>query len=536
MTNCHNPSKWFSFSLGLREFYSPNLAILELIKKNPDTEFWQYTYTEFAVIIIDKQNHNVICIRDHFGLEPFFYYSQNNMFIFASNIPDLLSVLKNKPGINTAQVLQDLLHATAKTPIYTDETIYQNIYRVEPGCILNFNNQQTQKTKYWHIAATAKPIYYKNNFEYVEHFEELVNQAVKIQAGDATDIAIEFSGGLDSSTVLTSLHNQQINPNLFMHIANPGSNDIDDLDYYGKIVIEQYKLTRLNYINADNFNFKEVMDLVSKIFAGNPAYFFPIGANNIHAAVKKSGHKILFSGFGGDECVSSHAPLYLCLREYLKQQKMDIALHEIYKNFEIKDAQQPHLLKRNFMLLRNSYPHFFDNVRNFMDTFKDYKYKLHNINISKSSAMNSVKELEKEFLIGKYSHHVRLRIEDSAIVAKHMGFQYKYPLLYPPLVEFCHNLPLSLKRQDGENRLIVRKYLSKYLPNDVCLKHQKIGGIMPSTIDKIKKEYQDGCYNNLFTNLPFSPENKFLDKQNHDLQSKIIRNILLYCLKHSTYL
>ena len=64
-------------------------------------------------------------------------------------------------------------------------------------------------------------------------------------------------------------------------------------------------------------------------------------------------------------------------------------------------------------------------------------------------------------MIGLDNNHISYRIEDSALIARHYGFKYKYPLLYPKLVEFCNRLPLSMKRQNGLARIMIRKYLAQ---------------------------------------------------------------------------
>ncbi|EKD72568.1 MAG: hypothetical protein ACD_45C00637G0001 [uncultured bacterium] len=115
----------------------------------------------------------------------------------------------------------------------------------------------------------------------------------------------------------------------------------------------------------------------------------------------------------------------------------------------------------------------------------------------------SLQERESDWLTGPLSHHVRMRIEYSAIVAKNMGFTYRYPLLYPPLVEFCFALPSGQKRRLGKNRLLMRRYLTKQLSSGLFNQHRKCGDIFPGTMPKCQALYKDGHLNDELWVLPY---------------------------------
>ncbi len=528
-----NASKWPSLTIKDYQIFSPNPHILEQLRLNPQQEFWHTMYTEFACIIINNLTQTVCCIRDHFGLEPFFYHLSNNKLIFGSNLPDIIEVIGYTPKINKSQIIMLLLNCYTPAATYSDETNLENIFRVEPGCILEIIHQKIKKTKYWQLDLFTKPIIYSHAQDYLEHFTYLLNEGIKLQLNTTSkSIAAEFSGGLDSSTIVTGLINIGIKPNLFMHIAPPNSEEIDDM-YYASQVIAQYNLSNVHYIDAKNFDFTKTLTYCSKIFAGTPQYLFPICANNIHQSVAKSGNKLLFSGFGGDECVSGHAPLNICLREYLHKNQYYKAWHETNAYYINNNLSIPNNIRKLSSLVKAKFPGLFDKLYQAKIYYinRDYPYKkLLTHNVTKN--FMTLKKYEHSLLQGTFSHHVRLRIEESAIIAKQMGFQYKYPLLYPKLVEFCNQLPLQLKRNNGENRILIRNYLRQYLPKDVYKKHQKIGSIMPATINKIKQEYAAGNYKTLFTELPFHQDMLYLQQKHHkSSHSELLQHIFLSGLK-----
>ena len=89
----------------------------------------------FAFVIYDIQTKEIFGARDRFGIKPFYYYQDHNTFVFASEIPPILSTLNTKPEANN-QVIFDYL-AFNRTD-QTQETFYKNIYKLQHGH--SFNN------------------------------------------------------------------------------------------------------------------------------------------------------------------------------------------------------------------------------------------------------------------------------------------------------------------------------------------------------------------------------------------------------------
>ena len=71
-------------------------------KSNTDTEVLLYSYIEwgescldklngmFAFVIYDKDTDNLFGARDRYGVKPFYYYKDDSLFVFASDIPPIL--------------------------------------------------------------------------------------------------------------------------------------------------------------------------------------------------------------------------------------------------------------------------------------------------------------------------------------------------------------------------------------------------------------------------------------------------------------
>ena len=134
---------------------------------------------------------------------------------------------------------------------------------------------------------------------------------------------------------------------------------------------------------------------------------------------------------------------------------------------------------------------------------------------------------------GPNSHEIRMRIEYSSIGAKKMGFDYRYPLLHPKLLEFFLSLPLEQKRHQGVGRYMMRRYLAKVMPAVPFDTYKKKEGlnIMPATMDTFKTQWHTGRFQNEFQSLP---KKLTQDKLPHKTMIKTIQAFMLNeCINHT---
>jgi asparagine synthase (glutamine-hydrolysing) len=513
-----NASQWQKIECGKKIIYSPNQSIIDFIKRNPNfSSFWQHTYTEFACIIYDTVRQKITAIRDHFGLEPCYYSYVNQQFIFGSTIPSVLQYIKAPPVINSSQITNLFFNKLFNAETYSDETYYQSINRLEPGhelhIDLNDDNGRNQKTSFWDLKQHNQTIYYSNKMDYVEHFAELLSEALRVQVRHEKKLAAEFSGGMDSSAIVACAIHNNMQPALFMHVSPPGSTIMDDMSY-AAVVIKQMGIQSVNYVDATHFDLVETMLKYAQYFAGGAPYAGVVLANNIHSEIVKQGYKIVLSGIGGDECVSSHAPLNVCIPQLIKERGYKKAWHELHHHYNRKGYVSPGKLKQLIQFIKLSHPNFLSMMKQFGDInyllkiyLKDQSY------LPPPKIAPSLRDHEYNMLQGAASHHLRLRIEYNNVAAKALGFNYAYPLLYPKLIEYCYQLPLEQKRIDGVNRRLIRNYLGQFFPQELYARHSKIGAVTPATLEKIIMEHNKGVYNTTFHDLPFKQERERIQKR-----------------------
>ncbi|RTL11648.1 MAG: asparagine synthetase B family protein [Neisseriaceae bacterium] len=528
-----NVSHWQSFSVGGKTYYLSNDELVIQLKQNLQAEFWQNTYVEFACVIVDNVTGVIRLVRDHFGCEPFFYFMNQQYLYFASSLAELVSTLRQRQipiSVNENELKYMLLTGKAlsyPTEVHED-TLYNGIKRVQPNHLVSILEDKITQTQYWNLANHHETIYYKDENEYLEHFTELFHEGIKLQLGDETALAAECSGGLDSSSIILAAHCLNKPLTLYTHLDQDYDSNSPRLreSYFVAQLVEKYGLKHSN-IDASSFDLSEVLNMTTEVLAGQIQSLFPIGANIIHAQAAGDKTKILLSGFGGDECVSGHAYLWLCLSQWFKCGEYKKAWQEYRRHYAINNLSKPLIFNQVKSLLRAKFPILGE--RYALRNHKCNQQKFAKLGFSLPDYVpkaTSIAEFEIRQLIGLDNNHISYRIEDSALIARHYGFKYKYPLLYPKLIEFCNRLPLSMKRQNGLARIMIRKYLAQAgMPEFMNKPIAKFdGNIMGSTFSKMRQTYQNDFKNQLNSQLPYWEVKEQILKANPN----ILENIDLY--------
>ena len=444
---------------------------------------WQEKFSPFACVIFDASHQNVALVRDHLGMQPLYYYFQHGKLIFAETIPDILQHLPTKNNFNKNELHRLFTYQS----LYTDETFHHDIYRVEPGSIVHINhNGQINKKAFWKLESKGQTLRYNRDEEYVEHFTELMHEAINCATKGQSSVAIEFSGGLDSSAIYCTAHRQGIELTPFLNQPLPGSPAAIYNAETEHAMLSHYNIQNLQRIGAQDFEPLEAFQQCAQWFAGPAPHVFYTLAHNTHQAVANSGHQILLSGFGGDQCVSAHltpnlvVPGLIREKQYIKAWKY--LNSGINKSFIFYMHPQLYALR----LKINSVIHKEPFLTPYHTTYHQ-----------------SLRAAECNLLQGDLSHEVRMRVEYNSVVSKKLGFEYRYPLLYPKLLEFFLQIPLEQKKHLQTSRYLIRRYMKQYLP--VFDNYKKSEGlhILPGTMEKFKRNYEQGVYNDAFKNLPY---------------------------------
>ena len=151
---------------------------------------------DFAFAIWDAHERKLFCVRDHFGVRPFFYAHVNGVFVFSSSM-DAPRLHPDVPDDLDECAIADFLVLGSNFDL--ERTARAAIHRLAPAHALTVADGEVRTRRYWTLPVDP-PTVFRRSRDYVERFLELFEQAV----GDRlrTDrAAVLMSGGMDSCSV-----------------------------------------------------------------------------------------------------------------------------------------------------------------------------------------------------------------------------------------------------------------------------------------------------------------------------------------------
>lgn len=159
-----------------------------------NTEMLNYLRGMFAFIIWDSKNELLFGARDFFGIKPFYYYKEDNTFVFASEIKSILkhNSVKKELNLNALETYLTFQYSAM------EETFFKKIYKLPPAHFFIYQKGEMSIKRYW------EPIFEpedKSLEEYVEEIDNKMKESIKTHKISDVEVGSFLSSGVDSSYV-----------------------------------------------------------------------------------------------------------------------------------------------------------------------------------------------------------------------------------------------------------------------------------------------------------------------------------------------
>ena len=151
---------------------------------------------DFALVIWDARRQTAFCARDRMGNKPFVYHWDGHTLAFASEVKALLTL----PWVKAAPNESMLVEYLAGEWLSRDETLWSGILRLVAAHRMAVTSTGPRPEQYWEPDPFVAPPY-QNDGEFTEHYRELLLDTVRRASRSHRPLAIQVSGGLDSSGV-----------------------------------------------------------------------------------------------------------------------------------------------------------------------------------------------------------------------------------------------------------------------------------------------------------------------------------------------
>lgn len=267
----------------------------------------------FAFTIVDRQDKTLTCVRDAFGIKPFFYQLDDQGFKFASEITALLKLSTTKPQLNYQKAYDYLANDS-----YDDsqETFLTGIYHLLPGQLLRLDLEEISKAvkerKSNSISIAPLPwwrpgIAERTDLNFVqaaEQLREMFLANVRLHLRSDVPLGAALSGGIDSSAVVCAMRKQE--PDLpiqtFSYVAKGFS--VDEENWIDLVNSHIGAIPHKVFVAPEDLA-RDIDDLIL-------AQGEPFGGTSIYAQyrvfklAKENGIIVTLDGQGADELLAGY--------------------------------------------------------------------------------------------------------------------------------------------------------------------------------------------------------------------------------------
>jgi asparagine synthase (glutamine-hydrolysing) len=280
-------------------------------KSATDTEVIVHLYEEwgaecvsrlqgmFAFAIWDEHKQLLLIARDRVGIKPLYYTNTGKELLFASEIKSLLVDSSVTRRINPHGIDRFLTYYY----LPGNDTLFENIYKLDPGHYLVVSNGQIKKYQYWDLHFDVSPRWTRYD-DAVDALQELLRRSVKDHMISDVPVGVLLSGGVDSTGVLRYAVEQSDHPIHTFTVGFEGEAFPDERPY-ARLAAQHYGTMHQEItISAADF-----CDLLPKYIwhmeepvCEPPAFALYL----VSRRARESSVKVLLSGEGGDEAFGGY--------------------------------------------------------------------------------------------------------------------------------------------------------------------------------------------------------------------------------------
>ena len=403
----------------------------------------------WAMAIYCHKEKSLTLSRDRFGVKPMYIFPNNNSIFISSEVKAFLCLPK-KFRLNLNKETIDFLGN--KRPIYRN--ISQNrLSEFPPGHSMKiYPSGKIIAKKWWEIRPYLHINENRSYEEEVEIYRSLFNDALKLRLRSDADTCTALSGGIDSSSVISSIyHYQLLNKKISEHKAfilkfsdMPGGDD-----YYAKLVTDKYRIPSEIIDCSSNSAEITADDVDNCIYHSEDYKSLMIGPYVTYKRMSKEGFKVSIDGHGADELLCGY-------RQFLAP--------------SVSDTLWPVQKEDEFNSVRRVWENFGIEIKganNLLEPAKRHWLEAKKVGMKSSLLRKKYKEFHYDTLPWI------LRTYDKIPMAN--GVEVRSPFLDWRLVAFSFSLPNNSTLGNGFTKRILRDSMKHCLPKSILSRTSKVG-------------------------------------------------------------
>ena len=430
----------------------------------------------FAFAIWDQKQKTLFVSRDRFGEKPFFYFLDNEQFVFASEMKALWAAgIERK--VNLKLLFNYLTIGYVDNPNIPDETFFENISKLPAGTCLKLTlpDFQCSIEDYWDIDIENENKKISDQ-QAIEQFSHLFQQSVKRRLRSDVAVGTSLSGGLDSSSIVATVREFMTHPSSPAAFSSTFPGFEKDESKFSKTVADKFQLQHFTTTPTA----EDLYNDMEKLFYHQEEPFSSssiFAQYKVYELAKQQGIKVLLDGQGADEILAGYHQYYKWYWQELFRKRRLSSSGELTAARELGISERFGWKNRIAALFPEFASIFLErqyllNALRHEDLTKDFTqlqskeayyitpgiFSLNGV-LYFNTCMHGLEEL--------------LRYADRNSMAH--SREVRLPFLNHELVEFVFSLPASFKIRKGWTKWLLRETMKNKLPGDIVWRKDKTG-------------------------------------------------------------
>ncbi len=419
----------------------------------------------WAFALFNEANGELLLSRDRFSEKPLFIFEDDTGIYFASEIPILQCLLREKLKINEEHLLRYLVNGYRS--LYKQSgTYYQDLHELPSATTLLISpDLQKKSSRYWR--PTFHPVDMSNE-EAVNGFRERFFKSVEMRLRSDVPLAFCLSGGVDSSSIV-SIASKVFGCDVATYSIIDNDPRYNEDVNISKVVADLKCASKKVEISFRDDFLGHLSELIR--YRGIPICTISYYVHSyLSEAIAADGFKVVLSGTAADELCSGyydHFLYYFAQTRGLKECETE------------RTAWQKHVLP----VVRN--PHLQDPdlfVKN--QTFRDYIYLNNDVftALLKKPFAEKFREnaycddlLRNRMLNELFVESIPVILREDDYNSMKYSLENRSPFLDTELFSFCYSIPTKYIIRNGYGKPVLRDAMKGLLTEDVRTDRTKRG-------------------------------------------------------------
>lgn len=433
----------------------------------------------WAFAIWDTKEKTLFCSRDRFGIKPFYYYDDGDLFVFASEIRAILA-----SGVTGQQPCLESIAAYLDSEIVDglETTFFEGILRLMPAHSLLISQGRTKIWRYWNLEVAPRGA--EMSPTDVERVRESFEEAVRSHMVSDVPVGISLSGGLDSSSIFAvASRNSNDRICVFSSYFEEG-NRYDERFYFNKVT-DAYSAEK--YLIRPDKN--DLLATMLKIIwhLEEPPLAHGVYSRWRIMELANQHVKVLLGGQGGDEIFAGYENYYwyflrdcLAQRNYLRFCRELLAMLDRNSSmiYQSVITRMQNLLNSQSFNIAGSKQHY-DGHSAFSAAGEKLACMRFKVRDPQKSAQRGCSWLNERLHYDTTFGLLPTLLKYDDKIGMAFSVECRVPFLDHRLVELIFSLSPFVKIWNGWSKYILRQALNGMLPDEVQWRPDKMGFPMP---------------------------------------------------------